>query len=496
MLFLSTKINFEQNDDWAFYRAVRSYIAGDFSQNPIQIFGKSAPLFYTQGLMALGFASVFSFSSIPSLTAFISALNGFILACILFKFYKRTVVESTILSGLLLFNPIYIYSSLGFMTENYFLFFLLLSIYFYLSFEENPSKKPFVLFNVFMVLGFFVRQFSIFSCGAFAFVLLLKKRYTYFFVQMGITAALIGFYYVYFLSNDSYSYKGVDLNKARDSVYFITLIFGLLVTFSAYLFPLILGFARKDLVTNKRFLLLTAVCYIVFFGFFYTKANPDLLNKGEFPFIGNTVERTGFFNSDMHGTKYHFIGIHKLYYYWQAIAVLLAPLVLVAVFASFKKLFGFFGAFLGVYTLTLLFLTKIFDRYLTVFLLIFILFVVGKNTKFTKIQQGIMAVYVAFIMLLAYQFSWDFVLVRQFAWNRGFSLMEQEQLEPSDLIVTRTWNKTYSVGLDTAYPIYLVSYDSPEILSKKECCRSLVEEKVINYPFNFYVNPKLFLYQR
>jgi len=59
MCFLSVKINFEQNDDWAFYRAAKSYSMGDFTQNPIQIFGKSEPLFYTQGFLALLFVKIF-----------------------------------------------------------------------------------------------------------------------------------------------------------------------------------------------------------------------------------------------------------------------------------------------------------------------------------------------------------------------------------------------------------------------------------------------------
>jgi hypothetical protein len=494
MCFLSAKINFEQNDDWAFYRAAKSYSMGDFTQNPIQIFGKSAPLFYTQGFLALLFVKIFAFKDLPLLTALVSGLNTFILMAIIYKHFNRSVVESVLLTGLFIFNPIYIYSSLGFMTENYFLLFLLLSIYSYLNFSKGHSKKHFIMFNLFMILGFFVRQFSIISSGAFGVYLLKAKKYKYFSVQIFVTLVLLIFYYFYFLSNPAYTYKGVDSTRLVNGSYAVTLVFGLVVTFSAYLFPALLGLFSKDSLKNKTFLITVLVSYLLF-GVLYVISNPDMLNKGEFPYIGNTVDREGFLIRDIHGTKYHFMGIFKIYLFWQWIALVCAPLLFVAIAKNFRSLYSFFGSFLGVYSLALLAVSKIFDRYLTVFLLIFLLFLLDSRILYKKWQKVFLCGYVFFIMILSYQFSWDFVLTSKYAWEKG-SALTQQSLAPSNVMVSGTWNKTYSVNLSTARPLYLVSYDSPSILNKKECCQTLVETTELKFPFSMYVNPHLYFYKR
>jgi hypothetical protein len=84
---------------------------------------------------------------------------------------------------MLLVSPLFIYATLGFMSDMYFLLFLLLSVLFIEEFLTKYDYKNFIFLNLAIIIGFFVRQLSIVSGVALIIVLLVKKKYKWALVQ-------------------------------------------------------------------------------------------------------------------------------------------------------------------------------------------------------------------------------------------------------------------------------------------------------------------------
>ena len=113
-------INFYQNDDWVYYKQIEEFLSGNFLLLP-----QIAPTFYTQGLLGLFSALIFGVSKLPILTLLISVLNFAVFCLILNQNLKKTLVESLIVGSMFFTNLLFVYSMWGFMTENYFLLFIL-----------------------------------------------------------------------------------------------------------------------------------------------------------------------------------------------------------------------------------------------------------------------------------------------------------------------------------------------------------------------------------
>lgn len=514
---LVNKINFTQNDDWAFKLCVENYLQGNFNVNPITIFNKSAPLFYTQGIMGSLFSLVFGIENLPILTLIISVCNFYILYLILIKFLNKKPVDSILYSLLFFFNPLYFYSMLGFMTENYFLFFLLLSLYFILSFTKNTEgsskrekTKDFILANIFIILGFFVRQFSFFTSIAFTIYLFFclfskekqihskqkdikniqqkyfKQEDTYLICQILITVLLAGGYYL-FMSGNQFEDSGLNLTKFLDTEYSLSIVIAICIYLVIYFLPLIISFL-KDFILNiykkpiKLFLvgLLALGIYFLALNNFY----PNKLYRGEFPYFGNTVLREGFYTKGIQGQKTNFYGMYDLYKYWERLSqILLFSLLLI--FLKLKdKLNNFFLIFLVIYIPFLLFNINVYDRYLSVIFLMFILLISSVLHNFKTIDKIIILGFIFFLSILCYQFSMDFVYTRKLVWKDANNL----NIDKSLINAGTAWNRTYKV----INPVYVYSYDSLDALRTENI--TLIKTLNIAYPFSFYPNNKVYLY--
>src|SRR3990167_6132493 len=144
-------INYVSNDEWVYYGLVNSFARRNFTLDSY-----IGATFYLMGFMAVLFSKGFGVQNIPVLTLMVS------------------------ISSLFVFNPIFVYSMWGFMTENYFLLFFLISLYFYLAsykhFLSGGSKEGFMYLNfgnLFSILGYFVRQTSLLTILATAVFLLI-----------------------------------------------------------------------------------------------------------------------------------------------------------------------------------------------------------------------------------------------------------------------------------------------------------------------------------
>ena len=169
---LSDSIHFQQNDDWVYYNTVKNFLNGK-----IILDRHTESTLYAQAFIGTFFVKIFDINKLPVLTLLVSVLNFIIFTYTLHKFFIKKLSLSILIGLLLFFNPLHIYSALGFMTDNYFLLFLLLTVYFVTSHLRTGKTTDLVFADTAIFLGFFTRQLTIVLPVALAITLVLKKKY-------------------------------------------------------------------------------------------------------------------------------------------------------------------------------------------------------------------------------------------------------------------------------------------------------------------------------
>lgn len=167
---LINRVNFMQNDDWNRTTSVVRFLSGDTSL--LQV---TATTFYVQGILGFIFSLVFGWQKLPFLTLITSVLNFYLFAKILSDHFKLGNIKSVIIALVFFFTPLHVYSSIGFMTENYTMFFMLMAIYFLHSYESSKKWRDFVVFNLAGILSFFTKQNGIIVNFTYIPYLIIKK---------------------------------------------------------------------------------------------------------------------------------------------------------------------------------------------------------------------------------------------------------------------------------------------------------------------------------
>ncbi|OGC47575.1 hypothetical protein A2886_02190 [candidate division WWE3 bacterium RIFCSPHIGHO2_01_FULL_42_13] len=175
--------NFAVNDDWDFYTHVRNFMEGDFTKNSL-----IDSSFVLQGLMGAGWAKIFglNFTSLKVLTISFTLLMLLGIYKILLQQKVLRAYQFLILFAIA-FNPFVYMSSLTFMTENYFLAFLIWSIYFYLCYLEDGKSRSLFLAVLIGGLSILIRQFGFVVFAAYVLTylaLLFSKRGAFRFRQL------------------------------------------------------------------------------------------------------------------------------------------------------------------------------------------------------------------------------------------------------------------------------------------------------------------------
>lgn len=484
-------INFMQNDDWVYYRIVANFLRGDFSLDPI-----TAPTFYTQGLLGMLFAKMFGIANLPILTLIISVLSYLLLSHILSRFYKVSVSSSLILSAFMLFNPWFVYSSVGFMTENYFMFFILLCLYFFHLFEETHKNKHLVGLFISILLAFLLRQVSMVFPIAMSVYYLLKKDIKHSLLSMSFFIFLYSFYTYIFPKTAEMYEKPLQFQHLINLDYSFALIYGSLLVFVALFIPLIISFIKSNFkkVTILKLVLFTGlsiVLYIILNNHF----KPSVISWGEFPYFENIWERFGLYPRGVRGTKYQFRWNYDLYLYWDLTAkVLLSSFIsYIVVFFEKRKLQDFNLLFCGLYLGLMLLTETFYDRYLLILIPFVLLFLV-KNIDFSMFNKLIIVGFIVFLGFYSYQFGMDFVISNNYIWNKSVQLVETENIEPKMIHGTNAWKLNY-LNVERNYE-YVFSYDSSAVNDSYSRAYTLVETKDINYPLNIFINPKIYLYKK
>jgi len=484
-------LTFMNNDDWVYYKMVQNFLNGNFTLDSI-----SAPTFYTQGFLGFLFSKFFGLSNLPILTILISLLSFGVFGFILYKFFGLSKKLSFFFSLFLLINPYFAYSSIGFMTENYFLFFILLALFFFYKFENSGNKLD--LGGLFLTLfaGFMLRQVTMVFPIALGAYYLLKRKYKLSLASFSFFALLYSFYTFIFPQTAEMHEKPLQFHNLLKFDYSYALIYGSLLVLVAVLFPLILSFVVSGLkkVSKTKIILLVVLTFGLFYGLNHI-FKPMTLSWGEFPYLENTWERTGLYPRGIVGTKYQFKYNFDLYHYWDLGSKILLSVFISYIVVLFKKknLIDFNLIFVVLYFGLMLLSETFYDRYLLVVVPFILLFLI-KNIDISKFNLLLNFGFILFLSFYTYQFTTDFVLVNKYIWDKSNDLVVTQTANPSDIHGTNPWKLVYP-NVSRGY-LYKFSYDSPEVNEGYRTGYTVEEIKVINYPLNFFIEPKIYLYKK
>jgi len=500
---LIQKVNFMQNDDWNRTTSVIRFLHGDFS-----LIQKTATTFYTQGILGCLFSLVFGWKKLPFLTLLFSVLNFYLLMKILLNHSNLSKIKSCILSLLLFFTPLHMYSSIGFMTENYTLFFILFSIYFFLSYEKRSKAKDFVLFNLGGLLAFFSKQNGIIIQVASIPYFLLKKKYKEALMQSFFILSVFSCYYFLFPRTDEMKDKDFLFENILNVQYSYSLVYGILVVVSSFILPVLFNFVLSAYLSKKKdikLILILIASSVLCFIFLNKWFIPGKISWEEYPYFENTFERTGFFPRSISGTKYQFRWNYDLYKYWDAVSKILLSLTIPCLFLYKKKIINIYSISIVGYAILMIFVKTFFDRYLLPLIPLFILFFlyinpqlffaaslsskVFKMFSFTTTLTSVL--FVLFTAFLSMQMSIDFVLTNNYVWERSENLVNSGT-SPSSIKATMAWEKLHGLS---SKPKYLFSFDDYVKNPGLRNSYSLIEKKEIDYPANIFIDSAIYLYQ-
>ena len=486
---LSNKIDFYQNDDWVYYEMVSRFMKGDFTLHPY-----TGPTFYTQGLIAAGFAKIFSLEKLPILTLLFSVANFYLLSAFILYRMKKQFSTSVLVGLIYFFNPLNMYLTFGFMTEVYFMFFFLLSLWCILLFDETKNYKYLALMALVVFAGLNVRQVSLFIPLGLGLFYSYKQNWKPAAVSLITFGALYFYYEKIFPLTPRIIEVPLQWKNLLDKDYVAAVFIGTFIVLTAFLLHVFLSSVNiKEILSKKKHVLLFLALAVGLYFLMISNFNPHEVSWGEFPYFENTFERTGFYPRGISGTKYYFKGNYDLYRYWDLVSKILFPIFVSYVIVFKRKAINLYLVLAVVYTGMLIATKAFYDRYLHILIPTILLFLLKDYFQESKYSKVILSGFVLFLMFFSYQLSNDFVLVNKYVWNRSEEISKTEGIEEKYIKGTNAWKLNYR-NVPRDY-LYNFSYDSQKVNEEYACCDTLIEEKTINFPGSIFVDPKIYLYR-
>lgn len=484
---LYSYINFYQNDDWNRNTTVIRFLAGDFSL--LQV---TATTFYSQGFLGMVWSYFFNVSNLPFLTLLISVLNFYLLWKILQNLNFSGEFSRFLISLLFFTNPLHAYSSIGFMTENYVIFYLLLGIYFYF-------KNHIYLSAIFGLAAFFSKQNALIFLVGFCAFFLLKNKIKELKIFSFFTFFSLIFYYFIFPRTNEMKDKDFNFYNLTNFDYVFSLTYGIMIYLTFFTLPLIIYYIWEYLKEkNVKIIFITLLCSVGLFVLLNHLFKPGVISWQEFPYFENVFERTGFLPRTIDGTKYQFKFNYDLYYYIDVISKINLSIflsVFIIKFINFnqnKSSFINFNLFiLDINFLLMIFVSVFFDRYILLFLPFFILYLIGE-IKSLKYLNLILLPFVLFQSYFSYFLTSDFIYTHNYIWTKSSQLVLSNNIEKNKIDATGAWNRSFK----TINPVYVFSYDSPKVNKDYKDNYILLETKEINFKGNLFINPKVYLYKK
>jgi len=344
---------------------------------------------------------------------------------------------------------------------------------------------------------------------AFLVTLLLRKNYKHFFIQLFLTVSLGVFHFFVFPQTAQMKVTQIGFSQFKDSVFIFSIVAVVIIYLVAFFAPAIIAaLFSRDLITNKKYWLVTAFLAVVTFWFIQNHFDPLHIvftyfnregnrvffgSSGVFPYFKNIFGREGFLADDFEGTKYNFRGFFDLFRYWNLLGMILAPFGLALMLFKKKNYANFHFLYLVLYGGFLLVMPKIYDRYLLYMFPAFLLFLSPYITKSVKVLSAVFLPFLAFLVFLNYQYSMDFITVQNYVWKTAERLVSEKKATPKEIRGGNSWQALHpNPKRDWKY---FFSYDIEDDEEDK-CCYKVFEEKKIEFPLSIYVDPKIRMHER
>lgn len=497
---VSLSINYMQNDDYTYYRMVGNFLKGNFSLDQY-----TGATFYTQGFLAFLYSIIFGVNKLPVLTLVVSLGGIYFLNLIIWKFFQIDWRKSLTISFVFFLNPLFLYSVWGFMTENYFLFFFLVSLYFIFQFFKNPYKKNFIFANIFIWLSYGVRQFGIFTSVAFLISLISKKNKKYFLIQLMLTLSLLVFhFYIFPKTPQMYDDRLLFSNLLNvDRIYTIVYILGIYM--AIFLLPFVFAVFRKANFKKWQWLALILIVPILFF-FVGKKFEPEIVRftirtreghiyqeniSTKFPYLGNVFTRKGFYEDNLPGDKYNFPGYFDIFNDLELAGKIFSLALLVFAILKIRKLNRFALWYSLIFVGALIISPRIFDRYLLP--LIFTSFLtLLPLMKLDNIATLFLGLWVMLWLFLGYQFTADSILVNRYIWSEAELIHENTGLAKNKINADNSWSQLYpAASKDRIYHFTYFNFGKAQRSDNYE----LIWQRKIDYPLNFYRDSYIYLWK-
>lgn len=488
---VSNNINFMQNDDWVYYKQVNSFLQGDYRLDPY-----IEATFYTQGLLGALFAKMYGIVKLPVLTLIVSVLNYFLFTYMCRRFLLKSTFDSILLGLLVFVSPLHMYSLLGFMTDNFFIFYSLVSLILAQMFLENKNYKHLALFNIAVITGFLGRQLVVIFPIALILQLLVTKKWRHAIMQTLITTLLLVFYFLIFpttgemKANHSFNLEKIQNLRVLFSSVYVYLFYGVVFTIPlvSALLTRINPFSKIVLTSILSLAILVAIQLIYLPS---QNLNPDMY------YLGNTVTRDGFFSGShlRAGNKYTIHNEKQIYLVWEYLTKIALSLGIAVVITRYKSFLNLYSLSLIAYMGSMTLLKVVYDRYLTILGLLVILIILAgtKNTKLPGFTRVVTMLFTVLLLIYSYNFSIEFFLINNQMWKKANSLVNVQGVKKEKISAGYAWNRM-NVNLKRDHR-YIFSYEDKEQNPNLSSYR-IIDTIKLNYPLNLFNNPTVYLYKR
>jgi hypothetical protein len=451
--------------------------------------------------MGMLFSAIFTVGKLPVLTLLISVLNFSIFTLLVRRFYLKSTFDSVLVGLLFFLNPLHIYLSLGFMTDNYFLFFLLLTFYFAENFIRNGNTKNFILYNVALFLGFWVKQVNIISGLCFVVMLLLKKKYIWALKEAGVVGLILGYYF--FIFDQTKQMTGNQAFKFSNLLSFVptyVLVYSALMYAAIYAIPIIVVLIQDAINGSKSFSWKKALIFMIlavglYFGLAYV-FSANKLAPPQFPYFKNTVSKSGFYVGPSLGSKYKLVDDVQLYSAWDFVGKIVLSIYVAYALFKRKGFVNYYTLFAAAYLGFMDIMLIVYDRYFSVLtpvvLLILVSMLASKN--FTKLARGVIVVFLCLVFFYDYNLSLDFVLLNRYLWHDANLLVTQYHIKGHDVAAGHAWNSSHpKLGGDEKF---VFQFKTVSLNKDISCCYKLRSSHTLSFPLSIWVDPEVNLYER
>jgi len=484
-------VNFYQNDDWNRNTSILRFLAGDF-----KLLDVTATTFYSQGFLGFFWALILGVEKIPFLTLLISVLNFYIFYKIISLKYNFKISISIIIALILFFNVFHAYSSVGFMTENYLLFYFLLAIYFFSKFQKDNKNSNLWLSNIFSFFGFYAKQNALIFPVGLAIFFLINKKWQELKIQVVSIFSILTSYYLFFPRTGEMQDKDFNFLNLLNFNYSFSLIYSILIYLAFFSLPFIFSFFyERSRKINLKIILLWLPLSVILYTTFNYLFKPGEISWEEFPYLENTFERTGFLPRTLSGTKYQFKYNYDFYFYLDliskiSIAILFSYLIISKDRFKFLNNPYLFSLIVGLGLM--IFVEVFFDRYILLLVPLIYLYLLDLIKEESLLFKIAISFYCLFISYFAYFLTLDFIYTQNYVWTKSRELVSKNLALPQEINATGAWKKVYKLE----NPKYLFTYDSFSKNKELKNSYELIEEKEINYFGNLFINSKVFLYKQ